>query len=368
MRLCRQRHRPLHLGNRPAHFRRRPSRSPAETPPLQDFQPGPRRTATTPSRKSPSCSPPPPWQRPWLWDQAGPPVPAPAPSHPHLPQLRRHGPAAGSLLSRSCTLSAAIATLHDWHMFADERLQPRNLLPQHGPHPHPEKTPAQNPPHRGRRGADQGRHHAASAASTPIASPWSPWAAITSMPSSPESWNMENFVLSVGDTPNKNLALARDALSQLRAKFIHLNWVIVGNRQNIEARLAPLENGILPPGSRSWKTPPTPPSRPATRRPFASCSPPPAKASASRSWKRCAWAARCSPRTSNPSSHSTVTPGQLPPVDPAAWADRHPHPPLLPRRPHIRHQPRPRQIHPLHLGQHRPRAAQTLHGLSTPFA
>jgi glycosyltransferase involved in cell wall biosynthesis len=65
-------------------------------------------------------------------------------------------------------------------------------------------------------------------------------------PVEPEPWHMENFALSVGDTPHKNLALAHDALSALRAKFVHLNWVIVGNRQNIEARLAPLEGGALP--------------------------------------------------------------------------------------------------------------------------
>ncbi len=70
----------------------------------------------------------------------------------------------------------------------------------------------------------------------------------------PANWQMENFVLSVGDTPTKNLALARDALAALRAKFVHLNWVIVGNRKNIEARLAPppggsapVELGVLPP-------------------------------------------------------------------------------------------------------------------------
>src|SRR5690606_25956142 len=63
----------------------------------------------------------------------------------------------------------------------------------------------------------------------------------------PESWQMENFVLSVGDTPNKGLNLTRDALRRLRERFVHLNWVIVGNRRNVEARLAPLEEGVLPP-------------------------------------------------------------------------------------------------------------------------
>jgi glycosyltransferase involved in cell wall biosynthesis len=57
------------------------------------------------------------------------------------------------------------------------------------------------------------------------------------------AWPMENFALSVGDTPTKNLALARDALAALRAKFVHLNWVIVGDRKNVEARLAPPSPG-----------------------------------------------------------------------------------------------------------------------------
>ena len=54
----------------------------------------------------------------------------------------------------------------------------------------------------------------------------------------PAAWQMENFALSVGDSPTKNLTLARDALAALRAKFVHLNWVVVGDRRNIEARLA----------------------------------------------------------------------------------------------------------------------------------
>jgi len=58
---------------------------------------------------------------------------------------------------------------------------------------------------------------------------------------------MENFVLSVGDTPTKGLPLAYAALASLRARFIHLNWVIIGSRSNAEARLAQVAPSPLPP-------------------------------------------------------------------------------------------------------------------------
>jgi mannosyltransferase len=61
---------------------------------------------------------------------------------------------------------------------------------------------------------------------------------------------MENFVLSVGDTPNKELPFARDVLAMLRSRFIHLNWVIVGNRETVLKQLGPGDGGGLP----SWIT------------------------------------------------------------------------------------------------------------------
>jgi glycosyltransferase involved in cell wall biosynthesis len=66
----------------------------------------------------------------------------------------------------------------------------------------------------------------------------------------PAPWPMENFVLSVGDAPTKNLPLAYAALSALRARFLHLNWVIVGSRANVQARLAEAAGAKLP----SWIT------------------------------------------------------------------------------------------------------------------
>jgi glycosyltransferase involved in cell wall biosynthesis len=65
-----------------------------------------------------------------------------------------------------------------------------------------------------------------------------------------EPWSMDNFVLSVGDTPNKNLSFARDVLAVLRSRFIHLNWVIVGDRKRVLEQLGPGEGGGLP----SWIT------------------------------------------------------------------------------------------------------------------
>jgi hypothetical protein len=62
---------------------------------------------------------------------------------------------------------------------------------------------------------------------------------------------MENFVLSVGDTPNKELPFARDVLAMLRSRFIHLNWVIVGNRERVLKQLGPGDGGI---GLPSWIT------------------------------------------------------------------------------------------------------------------
>jgi glycosyltransferase involved in cell wall biosynthesis len=72
----------------------------------------------------------------------------------------------------------------------------------------------------------------------------------------PAFWLKENYVLSVGDTPTKNLPLAYAALAGLRARFVHLNWVIVGTRANVEARLAQVSGGALPPWITVVETPP----------------------------------------------------------------------------------------------------------------
>ncbi len=66
----------------------------------------------------------------------------------------------------------------------------------------------------------------------------------------PDAWSMENFILSIGDTSNKNLAFTFSVLSLLRSRFIHLNWVIIGNRDLVLAQL----DGALREDLPTWIT------------------------------------------------------------------------------------------------------------------
>jgi glycosyltransferase involved in cell wall biosynthesis len=184
------------------------------------------------------------WQRPWLWDQ----LVLPFLLLRHRIRVFHNFTAMGPLQEVSYPMLYAfrgIATIHDWHMFAEEassieifyrntvriRVQRKRLPKVRRVVVDAEQIKVDT--------MLQGHVNADRIAVVPLGGDH--FDAVE-----PESWNMENFVLSVGDTPHKNLSMARDALTQLRAKFVHLNWVIVGNRQNIEARLAPLEKGILP--------------------------------------------------------------------------------------------------------------------------
>jgi glycosyltransferase involved in cell wall biosynthesis len=72
----------------------------------------------------------------------------------------------------------------------------------------------------------------------------------------PAFWLKENYALSVGDTPTKNLPLAYAALAALRARFVHLNWVIVGSRADVEARLGRLSGEPGEPGAAGEPLPP----------------------------------------------------------------------------------------------------------------
>jgi len=187
----------------------------------------------------------PPWQRPWLWDQA---------CLPFLLLRHRVGVfhnfvAVGPLQEISFPMLygfRGIATVHDWHMFAEDasevekfyrntvriRLQKKRLPGVRRIVVDSEQIKVESMLQGG-----------AQADRISVALPGGDH--LDSV--EPESWQMENFVLSVGDTPNKGLNLTRDALRRLRERFVHLNWVIVGNRRNVEARLAPLEEGVLPP-------------------------------------------------------------------------------------------------------------------------
>jgi glycosyltransferase involved in cell wall biosynthesis len=187
----------------------------------------------------------PPWQRPWLWDQ----VCLPFLLLRHRVRIFHNFAAIGPLQEVSFPVLAArrgIATVHDWHMFAEDasniekfyrntvriRLQKKRL-------PKVRRVVVD---------AEQGKVDTMLRGVNADRIKVVPLGCDHLDAVAPEPWQMENFVLSVGDTPTKNLALARDALALLRAKFVHLNWVIVGDRKNVEARLAPLDKGELP----SW--------------------------------------------------------------------------------------------------------------------
>ncbi len=187
----------------------------------------------------------PPWQRPWLWDQ----VCLPFLLLRHRIKVFHNFVTLGPLQEVSFPMLYAfrgLATLHDWHMFADDpsnldkfyrrtvriRLQKKRLPKVRRIVVDAEQIKVDT--------MLMGHVNADRIEVVPLGGDH--FDAVE-----PESWAMENFVLSVGDAPTKNLSLAYAALSKLRAKYVHLNWVIVGSRQNIEARLAPLENGTVPP-------------------------------------------------------------------------------------------------------------------------
>lgn len=177
----------------------------------------------------------PPVKRPWLWDQAV----LPLLLLRHRVGLFHSFASMGPLPEVSYPAAFAfrtLATVHDWHMFADDapdldrfyratwriRVQRKRL------------------PKVRRLIVDSEQVKVESILQTHIDG-----TRVRVVPLGGDhfdeaeagGWQMENFALSVGDTPTKNLALARDALAALRAKFVHLNWVIVGDKRNVEARL-----------------------------------------------------------------------------------------------------------------------------------
>ncbi|HKP95513.1 MAG TPA: glycosyltransferase family 1 protein [Fibrobacteria bacterium] len=201
----------------------------------------------------------PPWQRPWLWDQ----LVLPFLLLRHRIRIFHNFTAMGPLQEISYPILYAfrsIATLHDWHMFAPDasnlELFYRNTVRI--------RVQKKRLPKLRRIVVDAeqikvdtmllGRVDADRITVVPLGGDH--FDAVE-----PGPWNMENFVLSIGDTPHKNLALARDALIHLRSKFVHLNWIIVGDRRNVEARLdvrggaAGFENGTLPPWIRILENP-----------------------------------------------------------------------------------------------------------------
>jgi glycosyltransferase involved in cell wall biosynthesis len=198
------------------------------------------------------------WKRPWLWDQAV----LPFLLLRHRIRIFHNFAVMGPLQEVSYPMlyaSRGIATLHDWHMFSDAasdiekfyrgtariRVQKKRLPRLRRIVVDAEQIKVDT--------MLMGGVNADRLTVVPLGGDH--FDAVE-----PDPFYMENFVLSVGDTPHKNLSVIRDALLRLRAKFIHINWVIVGDRKNIAALLAPageapggeapdgFEGGVLP----SW--------------------------------------------------------------------------------------------------------------------
>ena len=187
------------------------------------------------------------WKRPWLWDQF---------CLPYL--LLYHGVRVFHNFTTLGPLPQvsfpswygfrSIATVHDWHMFGDDasevekfyrrtlriRLQLRALPRARHVVVDSEHVKRET---QERSGVDPRRMIV-----LPLGA--------DHLDSAPEeSWYMENFALSVGDTPNKNLGFALKVLERMRGKYVHLNWVIVGGRKPILEQL-----GIAGSAAPSWIT------------------------------------------------------------------------------------------------------------------
>ena len=178
----------------------------------------------------------PPARRPWLWDQTC----LPWLLLRHRVHVFHNFAALGPLPEVSFPILygfRGLATVHDWHMFAPDapdidrhyretlriRIQKKHLRKARRIVAVSEQTKVDSMLVGGLN-ADRirviplGGDHLDAVAPAPT--------------------GMENFVLSVGDTATKNLPLAYAALAALRARYLHLNWVIIGSRANVEGLLA----------------------------------------------------------------------------------------------------------------------------------
>lgn len=182
------------------------------------------------------------WKRMWLWDQAV--LPALLLRHGvyRLHNFVALGPVDRVSFPRLFAFRG-IATVHDWHMFHEdapelERFYSRtrriSMQKQALPKARSVVTDSEQVKVETmlRGGVDASRIIVAGAGGDHLD------------PVVPDPWHMENFVLCVGDTPNKNLAFARDVLAMLRARFIHLNLVIVGGRKNVLRQLGSSESHL----------------------------------------------------------------------------------------------------------------------------
>ncbi len=181
------------------------------------------------------------WKRPWLWDQLFLPL--------ALLRLRvsvfHNFTALGPVPQVSFPILAryrGIATVHDWHMFAEDASAIEKFYRQ------TLRIRIQN------RGLAKVRRVVVDSEQIKVE------AMLRGLPSdnitvvhpgsdhfdavASEPWHKENFVLSVGDTPNKNLPFAQDVLAMLRSRYIHLNWVIVGKRDLVLKSLSATEGRV----------------------------------------------------------------------------------------------------------------------------
>jgi glycosyltransferase involved in cell wall biosynthesis len=184
----------------------------------------------------------PPWKRKWLWDQFALPFILLKRRVHRLHNFVAAGPLDGVSFP-GLAGGRAIATVHDWNMFAEDASDVEKFY------------------RATRRIALQrrwlGRARAVIAVSEQAKVDTMVRAGVDGMriaiippggdhldAAPEESWPMDNFALSVGDMPNKNLSFARDVLATLRSRYIHLNWVVVGDRARVLEQLGHAEGGL----------------------------------------------------------------------------------------------------------------------------
>ncbi len=184
------------------------------------------------------------WKRMWLWDQAVLPILLLFHRVHRLHNFVALGPVDRVSFPRLFAFRG-IATVHDWHMFHDDAPEllrfyrgTRRIAIQVGALPKARHVVTDTEQVKVetmvRAGVDADRITVAGAGGDHL----------DGLPSEP--FLMENFALSVGDTPNKNLPFAWDVLALMRSRYIHLNWVIVGNREAVRKQLG-LPEGAIPP-------------------------------------------------------------------------------------------------------------------------
>jgi glycosyltransferase involved in cell wall biosynthesis len=182
------------------------------------------------------------WRRMWLWDQAVLPFLILRHNVHRLHNFVALGPLDSVSFPRLLA-SRGIATVHDWHMFHDDAPElerfyrgTRRIALQLKALPRARHVITDSEQVK----VETLMRSAVPADRIMVAGVGGDH--LDAVPAQP--WHMENFVLSVGDTPNKNLAFARDVLALLRARYIHLNWVVVGDRKRVLAELGPAEGGL----------------------------------------------------------------------------------------------------------------------------